>query len=98
MPVVIEDVSEIDMLLASRGLKTLIDFLNDLHSSFFAQQHDGKLYNIINEKVYIPVSNLFVLLLFESAHCILYNVALGANKLSNFVNCFFIQQLGLSHF
>ena len=98
MPIVIEDVSEIDMLLASRGLKTLIDFVNDLHRSFFAQQHDGKFYNIINEKVYIPVSNLLVFLLLESAHCVLHDVALGANKFANFVNCFLIQQLGLCHF
>ena len=98
MSIVIEDVTEVDMLLTTRGLKTFIDLLNHLHRSFFAQQHDRKLYNIVNEKVNIPMSNLFVLLLFQSSNCILHDIALSADKIADFVNCFFIQQLGLCHF
>ena len=90
--VVIEDVTEmqIAILLVSRGLQTVIDLLNHVVRSFFAQQHYDKFYNIVNEKVYIPMSNLLVLLLFESSNCILHDVALSANKIANFVNCFFI--------
>ena len=92
MTVVIEDVTEVEitMLLASRSLNVVVDLLNHVHRSFFAQQHDDKFYNIVNEKVNIPMSNLLVLLLFEPADCIVHDVTLGANKIANFVNCFLV--------
>ena len=78
------------MLLAACGIQTFINLLYQSVRSIFAQHHDGKLYDIVNEKVNISMSNLLVLLLFEFAHRVLHYIALGANKLTNFVNCFFI--------
>ena len=81
---------KIAILLVSRRLQTFVDLLNHVVCPVLAQQHYDKFHNIVNEKVYIPMSNLFVLLLFESSNCILHDVALSAHKIANFVNCFFI--------
>ena len=41
---------------------------------------------------------LLVLLLGESAHSVLHDVALSAHKIANLVYSFFVKQLSLGHF
>jgi len=74
------------MLLSYCHLETLSYLINHGHGAFLTQQHDGKLYNIVNQKVYIPMGYLLALLLLESAYCVGHDVTLSADEISYFVN------------
>ena len=97
--VVVEDVAEVKVsgLLATHGLQTLINFDHHVVGRLLAQHHHNKFDNVVYQKVYVSVGDLLVLLLLEPPHSVLDDIALGGHKISNFVNCFYIQQLGLRH-